>query len=315
MNSGPETSESCQEFSESENNSRIIFTIARMNPPTPGHLLLIENLIQKAIDRNVCDVYILLSKSQDFDTNPISCEDKIRMLSDASSPIRETIANKMISELKSEMIKSNSSSVNYTADKINNVVVHLKCFDQSFRALSELIGTYSEKWPEKQINLTMIVGSDREPFIKSITNYYTRNGMVNSVEGVLLDRPVSVNYNNYSDSELETLDTSAVDRKGISGTFVRRLVKLELRDKFNGVYGNYLTSDDKDHLYNKIRESYSQRHALPVDGVVGSTARRKKRKPPVGGRKTKTRKTKTRKIKTGKPKTGKSKTRKSKSKR
>ena len=44
----------------------IIFTIARMNPPTPGHLLLIKTLTTEAIERDVNDVFIILSKTTFF---------------------------------------------------------------------------------------------------------------------------------------------------------------------------------------------------------------------------------------------------------
>jgi hypothetical protein len=35
------------------NDNTIIFSLARMNPPTPGHMFLIETLIREAIDKNV----------------------------------------------------------------------------------------------------------------------------------------------------------------------------------------------------------------------------------------------------------------------
>ena len=62
------------------NNNTIIFTLARMNPPTPGHLFLIKNLIEEAIKLNVNHVYIILSKTNDNNENPISCPEKINVL-------------------------------------------------------------------------------------------------------------------------------------------------------------------------------------------------------------------------------------------
>ena len=63
-----------------QNNNTIIFTIARMNPPTPGHLLLIQKLIEEAIKQNVPKVYIILSKTNDNNENPIDCQEKINIL-------------------------------------------------------------------------------------------------------------------------------------------------------------------------------------------------------------------------------------------
>ena len=61
----------------------IIFTIARMNPPTPGHLNnIIRPLIEEAFARNVSKVYVFLSKSNTDIENPIECTKKILVLGD-----------------------------------------------------------------------------------------------------------------------------------------------------------------------------------------------------------------------------------------
>lgn len=49
-----------------------IFTFVRMNPPTPGHLLLIKNLIDKALEVGSEKAYIITSSSMDG-KNPIPC--------------------------------------------------------------------------------------------------------------------------------------------------------------------------------------------------------------------------------------------------
>ena len=43
----------------------IILTIGRMNPPTTGHLLLIKEMIYKAIEDNLTRINIILSHSED----------------------------------------------------------------------------------------------------------------------------------------------------------------------------------------------------------------------------------------------------------
>ena len=43
-----------------QNNNTIIFTMARMNPPTPGHLELIKTLIDQALRLKVNKVFIIL---------------------------------------------------------------------------------------------------------------------------------------------------------------------------------------------------------------------------------------------------------------
>ena len=55
-------------MSSPENLNTIIFTIARMNPPTPGHLSLITYLIKEAVRLNVPKVFLILSKTNN--SNP-----------------------------------------------------------------------------------------------------------------------------------------------------------------------------------------------------------------------------------------------------
>lgn len=54
----------------------VIFTIARMNPPTSGHKLLIETMMRNALDRGVTRTNIILSDSLDDAKNPLDCEEK-----------------------------------------------------------------------------------------------------------------------------------------------------------------------------------------------------------------------------------------------
>lgn len=58
----------------------VIFTIARMNPPTPGHIFLIENMIEKALDNYVKKVYIILSCKHDAQKNPLKPDQKQKIL-------------------------------------------------------------------------------------------------------------------------------------------------------------------------------------------------------------------------------------------
>lgn len=49
----------------------IIFTIGRMNPPTPGHMGLVKNLIERAIQFGENKVGIILSHTVDSEKNPL----------------------------------------------------------------------------------------------------------------------------------------------------------------------------------------------------------------------------------------------------
>ena len=54
----------------------LIFTIVRMNPPTPGHLFVIKQLIEKAVELNISTVYVFLSKTQHNDTKNANTKTK-----------------------------------------------------------------------------------------------------------------------------------------------------------------------------------------------------------------------------------------------
>jgi nicotinamide mononucleotide adenylyltransferase len=58
----------------------VIFTIGRMNPPTLGHMYLIENLLKKGLENGVKKVYIILSSKEDNVRNPLRPEEKIYIL-------------------------------------------------------------------------------------------------------------------------------------------------------------------------------------------------------------------------------------------
>jgi len=58
----------------------VIFTIGRMNPPTLGHMYLIENLMKKGLENGVKKVYIILSSKEDNVRNPLGPEEKIYIL-------------------------------------------------------------------------------------------------------------------------------------------------------------------------------------------------------------------------------------------
>jgi len=53
-------------------NNTFIFSFVRMNPPTPGHLVVIKTLIDKAIELGSEKAYIITSSSMDG-KNPIPC--------------------------------------------------------------------------------------------------------------------------------------------------------------------------------------------------------------------------------------------------
>jgi hypothetical protein len=130
----------------------IIFTIGRMNPPTPGHMGLVKNLIERAIQFGENKVGIILSHSVDSEKNPLECKEK-----------REFILSGMIDALKQQMKREGR----FPPDKIDEIDVVIVCMDdptpeefgkhpilKSFNAL------FSQFGYEKP-NVYLIVGQDR----------------------------------------------------------------------------------------------------------------------------------------------------------
>ena len=98
-------------------NNTFIFSFLRMNPPTPGHLVLIKNLIDKAVELGSEKAYIITSSSVDG-KNPMPCSadtipkpknkaDGIVMDSITSSPdaiYKSQILEEMIAAYKRELM-------------------------------------------------------------------------------------------------------------------------------------------------------------------------------------------------------------------
>jgi len=92
----------------------IIFTIGRMNPPTPGHMGLIKNLVERAIQFGENKVGVILSHSVDSEKNPLECKEK-----------REFILSGMIDTLKNQMKREGR----FPPDKIDEMQVVIVCMD------------------------------------------------------------------------------------------------------------------------------------------------------------------------------------------
>ena len=112
-----------------------IFSFVRMNPVTPGHLELIKNMINKAIDLGVDKAYVITSSSLDC-KNPLPCSSysipKAKNKSDAAIVAnmtqsdliyKSTILNKMISSYKTHLADSETDSSKKQQIENFNVIV------------------------------------------------------------------------------------------------------------------------------------------------------------------------------------------------
>lgn len=231
------------------NNNTIIFTLARMNPPTPGHLVLIQRLIDEAITNNVSEVFIILSKTTGDNENPIQCSRKIDVLGEENDINTKT----MINSLKEKMINENPDPI--LKSKIRDVIVHTVCVPEIPKAtpFTPLIKIISEK--NIPVNLILIIGDDREDLIDSIRKYFLKSENVISVNGIILPRGEMSDFKEKSKSPEYLNSVNMLDgsmNNVISASFVRNIVKNERRDKFHELYLPYLDEYTIDILYDSI---------------------------------------------------------------
>jgi nicotinic acid mononucleotide adenylyltransferase len=233
------------------NDSTIIFTIARMNPPTPGHLLLIQRLIQHAIQLQVPKVYVILSKSNSDNENPIDCLEKIKVLS-----------GRMIYELKQQMKQQMKREGSMRSELIDAIEVVLICTreDQSspISPLIDIVNTYS-RLGIQHLNLFMIVGADRADFLETIVDaFLLKNLNINSVDGQILPREDMASFKSLSEQALSLVNISEMPQAAFSASFVRKLVNFELKDKFVDVYRPFLDELTRNELYDLIKEGLNK---------------------------------------------------------
>lgn len=118
--------------SRMENNTQshhpnVIFTFGRFNPPTIGHEMMIQKVIQEAKETNA-DAYMVLSHSQNATKNPLFVEEKLNMMANIF-PNKESVRR-----LRTYPAQANKQ---------------------------RLIGDIVREFCEKYDTVTMVVGSDR----------------------------------------------------------------------------------------------------------------------------------------------------------
>jgi nicotinic acid mononucleotide adenylyltransferase len=271
-------------------NDIIIFTMGRMNPPTPGHLFLIETLIDKAIENNTNEVFIILSKTVDNDKNPIPCPEKINVLIP------------MIDLVKEKMKEKNTIN----ADKIQNINIIMLCVPDIPKAgmFTPLIDIINKKQEQLgNVKLYFVSGDDRADLFEQIKKYFSSWKQISSIEGADLDRKgEQTNEGEFTEAdklllltpeELESKDMSSIPIHAMSASFVRMLVKYNNREKFKELYSPYLNEEQIDHLYNLIQLGFERPTAI----IEKKTKKTKK-----GGKNKKTKNKKEKKSKKGKQK-------------
>jgi hypothetical protein len=104
------------------------------------------------------------------------------------------------------------------------------------------------------LNLFMIIGDDRRDFLDTlVVSFLFKNIDINSVNGQILERENMAAYKNLSLEDLSEPDIiQTMPVSAFSASFVRKLVKLGIKEKFYDVYRPYLSQEQMDDLYKII---------------------------------------------------------------
>jgi nicotinic acid mononucleotide adenylyltransferase len=251
---------------ETFNNNTIIFTMARMNPPTPGHLNLIKKLIDEANHLNVNKIFLILSKTNDNNEDPIPCD---LNPDNPNFSFKINIIDSMVQKLKEDMVlniqNSNmlSNDKNNIIQKINNIQVISRCVPivpkpigirqpTPFTPLYTII--YDDFKNITNLKLFMIIGDDRKNLLDNISDsFYKKIDNIQSIDGIVMPREGMSEYKSLSPIELEKLDMNTVPLNAFSASFIRNLVRYNLKNKFSDIYRPYLSELEINKLYDTIK--------------------------------------------------------------
>lgn len=279
-----------------------IFTFVRMNPPTPGHLVLIKTMIDKAIELEVNKAYVLISSSLDG-KNPLPCSSQsipkaknkndatiIERMTQTDLMYKSSLLDKMIYSYKQQLIDSEPNED--IKNKIQNFQVIVLCSTGSpFGFIYNIIkNDYLDKDIQK-VNLFFIVGRDRADFLDTIVDNFKTKDYVKSINGLILEREGMEALKNTGMGERSISD---INPSEYSASFVRGLVKNGKRDDFEQVYSAYIGPEDIQKLYETIsigtqmksppskeedenpQSTYFDGKLLPVINEIGGKRRRRK---------------------------------------
>lgn len=221
-----------------DNFSTFIFTFSRMNPPHPGHLKLIKTMIYKAIELNMQKVFVFLSKTKDA-KNPLYCKSENE--NEKHSVYKSQILNQMIPSYKKELILEERSEENKS--KIENIEVVVEC-TPNISQLTTPMMSFKDK--NHKINTFMVVGSDRESFIKTFSKIFGKMDFIHEMDGMVLKR----------DDNAGSFDVNNIAT--YSASKIREKVKKGDKDAFRQIYSRYLEDSTIDALFDSITKEMNK---------------------------------------------------------
>jgi len=238
-----------------------IFTFSRMNPPTPGHLLLIESMIMKAIELGQEKIFVLLSKTKGDKSNPLTCNqnDGDNELLYKKNILDEMIINKklLLAQAETDPIKVN---------KILDLNVIVLC--ATGNPLGFMSSTLEEYFPDKnsgnvkdKVKVYFFVGEDRSSFNKTIEKMFNplNRDDIEAVYPIELTRKGMEELKNMN---IEEIDINNVNDNNISGSFIRNVIANDRQDIYNHIYSKYLAPETISLLYETVKGPKEQTEVI-----------------------------------------------------
>jgi hypothetical protein len=223
--------------------NEILFTIGRMNPPTPGHLELIRTMIIQAISNNVPRIDIILSHSVGDSKNPLDCDKKYGYL----------VEERMIERLREQMIVSASENA-VMQEKIANLHIVVRCMTPGrspvLSAVDDMVNENIEtRRMTENIIARIMVGADRD-FTKMMVPHLANHDPPILFEQISVPRDNMEEYANMTIEELESIEEIPV--QSISASFVRNVVMAQKYTLFSRLYANFLSQDAILEMYSTL---------------------------------------------------------------
>jgi hypothetical protein len=263
-------------------NNTLIFCYVRMNPPTPGHLALIGEMINTAADLNIEKIYIITSSTMDG-KNPLPCSDDTipksinRTIFDVSSLIyKENVLQNMINSYREELAEKQEDLEK--KNRINNLHIIVICSQGSpFGTFFKIIENDFQGITD--INLYFFAGRDRANFLDTIIdnyskdnfkdkpNIYSVNGDVLGRQGMAALKDIGIGDRNVSQIKVSEYSASFVrnlvnpkkknfDTKANKNTMVDKTPQEIQRDRefFDTIYSPYMSQENISKLYETIKD-------------------------------------------------------------
>jgi len=192
----------------------VVITLGRMNPPTTGHLALIQNLFETAIQHEDPIVVVVLSTKTGRETPTKKEVESGKLPKDNPLPcdVKAEVVNKMVAILKA------------TDARFSDVRFQVVCNANPFTAVGGVVGACT---PDRVL---IMLGNEPE-------KVKLGGGLAEFLLKRRPDLQVGLNY---------------VGRDGMSATLVRKLVLDQNRNGFRGVYNGHLAPPNIDQLFTNI---------------------------------------------------------------